>query len=433
MPRRPSDIHTSAGRWLFAMIVLALFGSALLIDPFADAAFDAPKRLAVMSAAVIGAALLLWNGASPKWRSWSRNAQVIVLSALLCFAGLVLSAVTAHHPPSAWASLRALAVFALFLPIGASQGWDCGQGRWVWMVGAIAVAINALLSLLQAVGVPLPIPIAQLGGRYPTAALLGNEGYVALASALMAAAAFAWALNASEHRQRMLAIVLCVLGVATILINRQLTSAMALGAAMVAILAVRWQRRWIVSIGVGLALFAAAAVVQPSLRSITWSALPVAGVEGYQQLTTYRLGAWAAATEMIRERPLTGFGPGSFALQSQPHRLQAELRLHARLTPPPNANAFVYAHQEYLQLAAEGGIPTALALLVALSVLIFQLLRLAQSPGSPEALALLGIIVTGAVAALAWFPMQIPLTAVLLLLACGRAWRLINDAPERQR
>ena len=63
--------------------------------------------------------------------------------------------------------------------------------------------------------------------------------------------------------------------------------------------------------------------------------------------------------------------------------------------------------------------------MTALGVLIFGLLQRARSPGRAEPLAVLGILVAGAVAALAWFPLQMPLTAVVLLLACGRGWRLL--------
>ena len=44
------------------------------------------------------------------------------------------------------------------------------------------------------------------------------------------------------------------------------------------------------------------------------------------------------------------------------------------------------------------------------------------------AILLLAFLGGGAVAALTWFPMQRPLTAVPLLLAAGRAWR-ISIAP----
>ena len=58
------------------------------------------------------------------------------------------------------------------------------------------------------------------------------------------------------------------------------------------------------------------------------------------------------------------------------------------------------------------------------------LLRLARRAAALEARILLGVLVAGMVAALAWFPLQIPFVAVVLLLACGRAWRLLLDDAE---
>ena len=424
----PLATNTSASRWILWPIAIALLATAWLVDPFALAAFDAPKSLIAITAAVVGASAMPWHANPPEWRRWARPALAILIAALLAAIGLIVAAATSKQPASAGSALSVLGLFALFLPLGASRGLDGPGGRRLLWVGALAVSVNAVLSLLQAAGVALPIPMALPGGRFPTGALLGNEGYVALACALMAAAGLAFALNARQGQHRMWAAALCVLAIAVILVNRQLTSVLALTAALIAILAVRWRARWIVAIGATVVLLAATAALVPALRNLTWAALPVRDVVSYQQHTTYRLGAWAAAIEMIRERPLFGHGPGSYATQSQKYRLAAEIRLQARLTPPPTANGFVYAHQEYLQLAAEAGLITLLAVVAALTTLIAALLRLARSPGSAEPLALLAVIITGAVAALAWFPMQIPFTAVLLLLACGRAWRLIADS-----
>jgi hypothetical protein len=49
---------------------------------------------------------------------------------------------------------------------------------------------------------------------------------------------------------------------------------------------------------------------------------------------------------------------------------------------------------------------------------------LPAGPDRNEAVLLLAFLGAGAVAALTWFPMQRPLTAVPLLLAAGRAWRI---------
>lgn len=408
-------------------IVAALLGAAWLLDPFAEAAFDSPKRFVVLLAAAVGGAALAWRFRVPDCRHWSRPARWIAAFALAGIAGLVVATVAAPRQELAWPALRVLALFGLFLPLGASNILAGPHGRRLLCIAGVATAVNALLSLLQAGGVKLPLKFLRLGGRLPTGALLGNEGFVALACALMAAACLAIALNVANLRQRLLAFGSVALGIIAIAANQQLTSAIALAAATVAIVAVRWNARWLVALGAGIVLVGVTAAVVPSIRSMTWSALPIGGVDGYQRLTTYRLGAWAAAAEMTLGRPFTGYGPGSYAAEGQTQRLAAELRLRERLAPASNAAAFVNAHQDYLQLAAEAGVPTLLAFLGGLGTMIVSLLRLARSPGDPEPLALLGVLVAGAVAALAWFPMQIPFTAVVLLLACGRAWRVIAE------
>jgi len=153
-------------------------------------------------------------------------------------------------------------------------------------------------------------------------------------------------------------------------------------------------------------------------------------VAALEQATTYRIGAWAAAWQMIEARPWTGHGPGSYPLQSQRYRFVAERTIQVRLRPPPTATAYAHAHQDYLQLAAECGVPTLIAALLAIGTLLHGLLACIEAAARDgrrdvEALGLLAILVAGGVAALAWFPLQIPLTALILLLAAGRAWRRV--------
>lgn len=409
-------------------LAIALLGAAWLLDPFAEGGFDAPKRLVALAAAVFASAALAWDARWPMWRHWSRPAQWIAALGVVISAGLILSAAMSPRPDQAWSALRTLALFALFLPLGASVLLSGPWGKRLLKIALLAAAVNALLSLMQAAGLKLPLSIAKLGGRLPTGALLGNEGYVALACALMASACLAIALNTGAQRTRRLALGCGALGVLAILLNLQLTSAIALAAAALSIAAVRWQKQWLISAGAALLLIAVTTALVPPLRAATWAALPAGGVEGYQRITTYRLGAWVAALDMAAARPLTGYGPGTFAAEVQTQRFAAEIAMHERLRPPINANGFVFAHQDYLQLAAEAGVPVLLAILAALGMLLTGLLRLARAPGAPEPLLLLGVLIAGAIAALAWFPMQIPFTAIVLLLTCGRAWRLIAES-----
>nr|WP_281378018.1 O-antigen ligase family protein [Chiayiivirga flava] len=220
-------------------------------------------------------------------------------------------------------------------------------------------------------------------------------------------------------------LLVCCAGIA---VNRQATSAMALGAALLVLGALRLRARRLAGAAALAVLLGATMAAVPALRAPTFGA--VADVATYQRLTTDRLGAWAAALEMARMHPLTGVGPGRFAAQAQTHRFAAEIRLGTRLPPPSTATGFAHAHQDYLQLAAEAGWPALALALLAFAAVWAPLLRLAQSPGAVEPLLLLAVLSAGAVAALAWFPLQIPCTAVLLLLACGRAWRLVARGPQ---
>lgn len=414
--RMDSGALAAAGeRGMVIALGLALLGAAWALDPGAEAAFDAPKRLIVLSALTLAGIGWLLQPRSAIDR-WPWQARAIVALMLLALGAVAVSAWCSPQPTLAWDALRVCLLYALWLVLGASAV----VARWrrpLLLIALLAVASNALMSLVQAAGWPLPITVSQLGGRFPTGALLGNEGYVALACALLGAAAFAHAL--ATRRWRSLGWL--ALAITTIAVNRQLTSALALGGAMALVLAIhlrgRPQRVWL------LALLLAGALTGGWIA--TRAEAPT--VERVQQLTTYRLAGWAAAVEMIQARPWTGFGLGSYARESQRMRLAAELRWQQRLPPPPTATTFAYAHQEYLQLAAECGLPALACVLAALALLLWGLCRQARAAAQAEALQLVGVLSAGAIAALAWFPLQIPLTAGLLLLAAGRGVRLLID------
>ena len=434
----PADAVAGIAR---AALIVAVIGAGLAVDPFADAAFDAPKRLVVLIGVAVAAiawlaAIVVSSTATAPpllrhWRTLPMASRVSVSLAIAAAVAVLVSALASPYPAVAWPTLRVMALGALLLVIGASRLLDAPHGARFAVIAAVVIAINAAISLMQAAGWTLPLPTAQIGGRFPTGALLGNEGYVALASAVMGAGSVAVALHVRSSRTRVAAIAAILLAVATIAVNRQATAAIALAAAVVVIVAIRSRLRWMLwsaAVAVALALIT---ITVPAIRDITWNAgSPTRPIERYQSLTTYRLGAWIAALDMIGARPLAGSGPGSYAVESTVRRLDAEIRLRERMVQPVVAT-FVRAHNDYLQLAAESGL-LALALVVgALGFTIvasFRVVAAATPAMDPrvdaERAVLLAVTTTVAVAAIAWFPMHIPLTAMLALLACGRLWRL---------
>ncbi len=177
-----------------------------------------------------------------------------------------------------------------------------------------------------------------------------------------------------------------------------------------------------------LLLLGASALAYRPLRQRAAETLSALRDRDWDRVFTYRLGAWSAAVEMARERPWTGFGPGTFGAEFVPHRLRAEISLRAKLVNPLVTASYGEAHCDYLQPFAEAGVVAGVAVLATVVLLFWGLARTAGRRDPPaaraEAVFLLVFLGAGAVAALTWFPLQRPVSAVPLLLAAGRAWRI---------
>jgi O-antigen ligase len=129
---------------------------------------------------------------------------------------------------------------------------------------------------------------------------------------------------------------------------------------------------------------------------------------------------------MTWRRPLTGIGPGNFPAEFVDARLAAEIRTGRRYVNPLLTSSYGEAHSEYLQALSDFGVPAGACAIAAAMLLLASTARRAFAAGraDPEAAIIFALLAAGATAALTWFPLQRPVTAVPLLLAAGRAWRL---------
>ncbi|MEO6027324.1 MAG: O-antigen ligase family protein, partial [Candidatus Binatia bacterium] len=266
-------------------------------------------------------------------------------------------------------------------------------------------------------------------GRTDTGALLGNEGHLAQLTALALVVVVAVSIVMPVAGVRGLLVVVGAVFAAALVSNRNLTALVALTCGVGIALVLARGRKALVSIGLVVLVLGATVVVVAPLRGRVVQAVQAASQGDWDAVTTYRLGPWAAALEMVRERPLTGFGPGTFGAEFTAHRLDAELRHERRFTIPVLTSSFGEAHSEYLQAVAEAGMPAALAVVVALGALLAGLVRLTLDPHETrrdEAVVLVAFLGAGAVASLMWFPLQRPITALPLVLAAGRGWALLR-------
>ena len=413
---------------LAALVLLAvLAGTGLFVDSGADASFDAPKRLTALIGAA--AAFLAAFGFS-RWENplagAARPQRLIVFLSLGAGAWALLSALLSPRQALSLDVTRAIFLTALFLPLGASR--VVGRSRTLLVSAFLAVAaVNAVVSILQANHIFQPFVLAGAGSRDITGAFVGNVGYLALNLSFAAVAALAVALLSRRPGLRIAAVAAALLFASALLINRNLTSLTALVAGWCVVSICVFGRRSALPLAGLLLLLAAGVAFYRPMHQRFREAARAVHYKDWDQVVTYRLGPWTAAVAMAKERPLTGWGPGTFGAEYIPHRLKVEIATRMRLTNPLLTSSYGEAHSDLLQPFAEGGIPFGLALAAAAAFLLAGLLRAVRRlDGSArrEAIFLLAFLCAGAAAALTWFPLQRPITAVPLLLAAGRAWRI---------
>jgi O-antigen ligase len=418
---------------IVVILAAVLAGTSLAVDTSASAAFDAPKRaVALLGTALAAAVALLATAARGNavpfsgWRTASRpqRAAAVLAAAALAFA--LLAALLSPRRELSLDAMRSVLLLAALLPLGASEALARGRA-WLLGVFLAACAVNAAVSILQGAGVYHPFALETAGSRQDTGAFAGNVGYLAIALALASIAALALLLAARRRGVRVLGGAAFALFLADLLVNRNLTALSAAVAGIAALLLVRYRRRAAIPLLGALVAAGLLVAAYPPLRERARTDMVLLRAGDWNALVSYRGGPWAAAVEMARERPLLGFGPGVFPAEYVPHRLAAEIRARRRFLSPMLTSSYGEAHNDYLQAASDGGFPLALLSLAAVACLLSAAARRAWSRADPETVLLFAVLVAGAVAALTWFPLQRPITAVPLLLAAGRAWKISGD------
>jgi O-antigen ligase len=422
----PKERRGPAGWIVVVLLAAVLAGTALVVDTEAAAAFDAPKRLLAMLGIALAAAAALVLDPPPLRLAGPSGPPVRRAALVLAGAALALSLLAAGLSPRRAISLdamRTVALFAVLLPLGASRPVARGK-TWLAGVFLAATAVNAFVSLLESRGLFHPFPLETVGDRQETGAYAGNVGYLAITLAFGAVLSLGVVLTSRRTSARAGAgAALALFGLA-LLVNRNITALTSTLAGAALLLVLLYRRRAALPMAAALVVAAVGIATYSPLRHRLDEAAGAARRGHWDVLVSFRGGAWAAALEMTRERPLTGFGPGTYGAEYVPHRLAAEIRARRRFVAPLMTSSYAEAHCDYLQVFSDAGVPAGLAVLGAVGCLFAAVGRAARRGGGPEAVILLAILAAGATAALTWFPLQRPVTAVPLLLAAGRAWKI---------
>lgn len=356
---------------------------------------------------------------------------------LACFfflAVLIPAALVAPAERVAGAAFALLGPLACFL-IGAIAVRSAGFLAALLLGLATLGFLTAILGLLQWAGLDSreALGLDGSGGRWPFERLPSTDApgsvfaHVNVASEVAALGLLAL-IGLVRIRPRIPILVLAIPPVAVLagflLIGGSRAAWLATGGGVLVlfpwrILVRRWKTASVLALIGLVVLFAADRLVKVPGRGATPDVRP-----SERLLESFRLGQgtqrerivlWTNTVQMIEQRPWTGHGPGLWADRYLEHARAAAIHepdgLSRRRLP-------LRAHQEYLQAAADHGLPWTIGAVVLVLLAAFGLARLGMA-GRAAVAVVLAIAILAAFA----FPlrMAIPLHVLAILVGFGTA------------
>ena len=337
-----------------------------------------------------------------------------------------------------WGVVEAAVTVCLFsvwiLLLSRLMSWEF-QKR-VWLLAGLSLSVTSLINVLQSLG-KFPWMLRESGKgvaeRFTAAGFLGEVGSGALLFALLVLVSLYFLLLEEKTPVRALWLLICLCNLTGLIFTRTLTASLALGASLVLWLVFHhwWvfrrhpesRRRlavfWMVVV-LGLAGSAALASKFELLARVTSKTRAI--IRGdWEVASAGRYSVFLITWNMIQDRPLAGYGLGSFPPSFYQQRVGTDYG--RKVVMMPQAGAFQQAHNEYLQIWAELGLPGLLLLLGLMAHVFWSASRAALREPDPRQSYWLGILALSlfvfGVASLTIFPFHITATAIFLTFIVG--------------
>jgi putative inorganic carbon (hco3(-)) transporter len=335
----------------------------------------------------LGSALLLarplWFAETPRWRF---PPGIGVLAALAAYAAIGMGFAAVPYA-ARWEALRWASLLA------AAFAWTQLAGRrhrWKWLLAALlmAAALNSLYAWVQHVNdsrMVLWMERPEQYGMRASGTYLCPNHFANVLAMLMPAAIALLLLPEAGFPLRLMSVYFLVLSAPALYWTQSRSGwlgAMAGIGATVLLLAWRRSRRAFLLMLVALPPLAAA------VGGLAWAALPAvrermgAVIENPEKAGGIRMQMWRDAPAMVRDKPVAGFGGGSYVWIYPPY--QKHVRQHL---------TWDFPHNEYVQVLVEnGGIGLGLVLagLLASAVGLMRGVRKARTPEGATLLAIAG-------------------------------------------
>jgi len=414
----------------------------VLVPPFllslaAKEAFRLPKLMASEGLALASLLFLAWQ---VRKLEEVRLADLWRLPAVRALAPLLLVATlglwTTEHPLHVREGL-----IDLWIGAAALAGWSVGlpARRQRQLLGGLLLPATGLglFGILQFHGVFQPLQLISIAHdqRLNLTSTAGNPGDLGVYLVLPCLIAQWSLMGGAAGRARWLPGWLArsffpLIALAVCLYAMVLTQTLAALAALAVSSLLLWisvlpKRRVALLLGGGAALVLVLVLAVAPLRTRVTAKVGAALHGDWNAVLTGRLDGWRAAVWMLRENPWTGVGQGAF----RPSFVPAKLALLDRGAPfyaKQLTPVFANAHNEYLEAAADWGIPGILALAWGLWTLGTAV---RGGMGEDRGLAVAGAVAL-AILSLAHFPFRIALVGYPALLFL--AWVLRPREKEEE-
>jgi O-antigen ligase len=340
---------------------------------------------------------------------------------LVAFIGWILLSISWAQSPAAVLSSASRYVpnmFVFFLIYAAGEKRSRAQLLLGFFVLAAAIA--------AADGVIHPPPASSYSGDVSrTGGTVGDpNGLAAVLVAGLAISAAVASMRSLLPVIRIAAMITCALSVAGILLSVSRGGLIALGVALVAsvVVAGRWRARM------------GAVMMVVVLSSVAYFSV-YASASVRDHLTANNGGSgrtdiWTIGWRMVQAHPLNGVGAGNFSIASPHYLLRPGLTTHAQYV----LDSPKVAHNTYLEILAEGGIPALILFLgiIAASLRCIQLAwRAFRDSGDSEMELLAYALFSGLIGFLvaAFFLSQEHNKQLWILLAFGPFLLRISSLP----
>lgn len=283
----------------------------------------------------------------------------------LLFAGTVLAVAMSGAPPlTGLPQLKKFFVFAMLLALAST-------------LKTVSHAAGLLLAIIGAATLSSAWSVAQFAFKYFEARSRGEDFYLFYVGArttgfmshwmtfsgevlMVFTAALAWLMFAKRYRKPVAAAAL-VMGLALLLNETRSVWVAAVPAVLYLLLRFNWKLAMLAPVAAALVLAIAPSTIQQR-------ALSIVRPHGTTDSNQHRIVTWRTGVEMIRDSPWFGVGPELVDDRFEEH-------IPADIERPLPSGWYGHLHNNYLQYAAERGIPVLIILLWLLGKIAWDLAR----------------------------------------------------------